>query len=357
MNFCHECGERVTGAKFCSNCGTPLNIPRITENQKDHPTSTNTSAAGFEQGITPSFRSPAQLSDFMQEFGHRLAQSPQSGVELEINDFADVPRVLAKVLQHEMDYPDEISRSIVFGVHDILTPEMTSELDQIRLALIGQYGEVPEGNDGIKFLGLGNDFLHSASLYTVSKSYHQSGNEDLSLHYALLAIITAFSATEVLSAAIWCIANPIADKWDLLRSQPKEAFRSQLTSWLETYQPWIALASASIRWSLPRIVFSGDYFEEVNVSKEVWLLEVHAGCRWLQWAHRIFDLDGQETLFGHPGAVVEAIGTIWETGDNQERQEAERALRRIKEIWHSSRPSGVDPPESFAPAQKYLRFL
>jgi hypothetical protein len=293
----------------------------------------------------------------MQEFGHRLAQSPQSGVELEIGGFADVPRVLAKVLQHEMDNPDEISRSIVFGIHDILTPEMTLELDQIRLALMGQYGEVPEGNDGIKFLHLGNDFLHSASLYTVSKSYHHGGNEDLGLHYALMAIITAFSATEVLSAAIWCIANPIAGKWNRLASQLEEDPTDQMASWQEAYQPWIALASASIRWSLPRIVFSGDYFEDVNVSQEVWLLEVHEGCRWLQWAHQIFGLDGNQALFGHPGAVVEAIGTIWETGDNQERQEAERALRGIKEFWHSSRPSGVDPPETFAPAQKYLRFL
>ena len=349
MNFCHECGEGVNGAKFCPSCGTPLSIPRITENQKDHPTSTNTSAAGFERGITPSFRSPVQLSDFMQELGHRLAQSPQSGVELDISSFADIPGVLAKVLQYEIDNPDKTSRSIVFDIHDTLTLQEIEELDQIRLALIGQYGEVPEGNDGINFLNLGNDFLHSASLYTASKSYHQGGNEDLGFHYALIAIITAWSATEVLSAAIFGIAQPIADKWELLQSQSKEAFKR--------YQPWIALASASIRWALQRIVFSGDSFEEVNVSKEVWLLEVHAGCRWPQWAHQKFDLDGQETPFGHPGAVVEAIGTIWETGDNQERQEAEQALRRIKEIWHSSRPTGVDPPDTFRPAQKYLKFL
>ena len=121
MNFCHECGEGVNGAKFCPSCGTPLSIPRITENQKDHPTSTNTSAAGFERGITPSFRSPVQLSDFMQEFGHRLAQSPQSGVELDISSFADIPGVLAKVLQYEIDNPDKTSRSIVFDIHDTLT--------------------------------------------------------------------------------------------------------------------------------------------------------------------------------------------------------------------------------------------
>ena len=362
MNFCPECGEGVNGAKFCPNCGKSLLVvPQEFEPGTRNPEDlSNPAAPGPQPHQIPTFGSPTSIRNFLGELADELTkQCRVLELDSDIGEFEkDFPLALTTVLQHEIDNPAEVHQSVVFKIRDLYSDHAYLELDRIRSAVLKKSGDIPRADYIPGLLHLGENYCHSPSLYTISKWMHSQSDLEKGFNVALWAIATAFSATDVLSPALWGIAQPWAAKFTEASSEYEAGTMSaeEFVTFCDQHQVWIGLASVCIRWSLQRIVFEGDSAEDVNVSHEIWRSDTVYGAQWLRQVHSRFGLGGKAG--GHPGAVAEALGYIWEFGVAEERVEAEQTLRNLTGLWaDSSSATQKFLLESYAPAQKYLSAL
>ena len=363
MNFCPECGEGVNGAKFCPKCGKSLLVaPQEFEPGTVNPEDlSNPAVQGLQPHQTPTFGSPTGIVHFLGVLWDELTkQSKVLGLDIDIGEFEkDFPRALTALMQHEIDHPAEVHQSVVFKIRDLYSDDAYLELDRIRSAVLKKSGDLPRADDIPGLLHLGEDYCHSPSLYTIAKWMHSQSDLEKGFNVALWAIATAFSATDVLSPALWGIAQPWAAKFTEASSKYEAGTMSadEFVAFCDQHRVWIGLASVCIRWSLQRIVFEGDSAEDVNISHEIWRSDTVYGAQWLRQVHSRFGLSGKAG--GHPGAVAEALGYIWEFGVAEERVEAEQTLRNLTRLWADSSTSATRKflLESYAPAQKYLRAL
>jgi len=359
-SFCTVCGAIALGSRFCPNCGKPVTaVPQESDSEIANLGSLLGSPVPRPQPHQiPTFESPTSIRKFLGELVLELTkQSKALGLDIEISEFEqDLARVLAACLRHEIDSPDEVQVGALFKVRDLYSDAEYEQLDGIRSAVIAS-GDIPRAADLPVLLQLGTEYCHSASLYTLSKWAHHQADMELGFKLALWAILTAFSATEILSPALFGIAQPWAEKFKEVSFEYEAGNISaeEFLAFCDQHRAWLALASVCIRWSFQRIVFDGDSADEINVSHEIWRSDIVQGADWLQNFHSKFSLDG-ESGERHPGAVVEALGHIWEFGVGQERVEAEQTLRNLVGLWRGD-PSATLLLESFTPAQKYLRAL
>jgi len=365
--FCTECGVAFSSdGKFCSRCGAPRGGAEAEQEKKDGETPLTPGAplAAFQPTHRPRFQPAISSSAFFEQFALKLGQeSRYAGLDPDIdsNNMDALAWALADMLQHEIDNPQKVPRSLVFGIRDYYSGEEIMELDDVWTSFLERFGESPDDEGLNHFLFLALEYTHSFSFYSASKIWHSRGDDTAGLEYALLAISSAFSPTEVLGAALYGVALPLNRTWNstVMVDQTARETVAAADAFHSRFQSWIALASAAIRWSFPRVMrldpASWDHSpEDINIFYEINRSDIITGAEWIRWAHGLWSLNGRQDMFGHPGAVVEAIGQIWEFGNTQERHQAEETLRRIKEHWQSSPPAGADPPNSFRPARKYL---